>query len=302
VIGQPDFTGTARNQGGALPAANTLSDPEGICWDGKHLFIADSLNGRVLVYNGIPTVNNARADRVIGEPNFTTSWFPTLPASAEYFGNVQDVKSDGTRLFVADKGYHRVLIYNHLPRFNDPADVVIGQPNMAGYLPNQNGPAPTASSMDSPKALALAGGRLFVADTANFRVLIYNIIPTVNGAAADVVVGQPDFTSRTSACGPASFSGMALGVFCDGTRLYVSSSGNRVLVYNSIPTANGVAAEEVLGQRDLFTCDLLSPTAPATNANMLPYRLAGIPGGVPLLYVADAGQNRVLEFRCLLGP
>ena len=41
----------------------------------------------------------------------------------------------------------------------------------------------------------MAGGKLYVADTQDNRILIYNKIPTTNNAAADVVVGQPNFTS-----------------------------------------------------------------------------------------------------------
>jgi hypothetical protein len=42
------------------------------------------------------------------------------------------------------------------------------------------------------------GNKLFVADILNQRVLIFNSIPTSNGASADVVVGQPNFTSNSS--------------------------------------------------------------------------------------------------------
>ena len=40
----------------------------------------------------------------------------------------------------------------------------------------------------APRAVLAAGGRLFIADGGNDRVLIYNSIPTTNAAAADLVL------------------------------------------------------------------------------------------------------------------
>ena len=40
------------------------------------------------------------------------------------------------------------------------------------------------------------GQRLYVTDLGHNRVLIWNSIPTQNGQAADVVVGQPNMTSE----------------------------------------------------------------------------------------------------------
>ena len=44
----------------------------------------------------------------------------------------------------------------------------------------------------------LDGTKLFIADTRNNRVLIYNSIPTENNASADVVIGQPDMVSNSA--------------------------------------------------------------------------------------------------------
>jgi WD40 repeat protein len=44
-------------------------------------------------------------------------------------------------------------------------------------------------------AVSSDGVRLFVTDLGYNRVLIWNSIPTQNNQPADVVVGQPDFTS-----------------------------------------------------------------------------------------------------------
>src|ERR1035438_9238838 len=57
------------------------------------------------------------------------------------------------------------------------------------------GNPPNAKSMRGPQGVWIQNGRLYVADTGNNRVLIYNQIPTSNGAAANVVLGAPDFTT-----------------------------------------------------------------------------------------------------------
>ena len=49
--------------------------------------------------------------------------------------------------------------------------------------------------MRGPQGVWIQGGKLYVADTQDHRVLIYNSIPTSNGAAADLVLGQPNFTT-----------------------------------------------------------------------------------------------------------
>ena len=97
-------------------------------------------------------------------------------------------------LAVADTDHNRVLIWNRIPLTNNAnADVVLGQANFTSTaIPGQ---VPTAKSLRGPQGVWIQNGKLFVADTQNNRVLIWNSIPTQNGAAADVVLGQKDFTS-----------------------------------------------------------------------------------------------------------
>ncbi len=54
VYGQADFTSAQRNRGG-VAAANTLSEPLGMTFDGQdNLYLADFANNRVLVFNAPP--------------------------------------------------------------------------------------------------------------------------------------------------------------------------------------------------------------------------------------------------------
>ena len=64
-----------------------------------------------------------------------------------------------------------MLIWNTFPTRNfQPADVVVGQPDFTSATSNNGGI--TARSMTEPWAW-IGGGKLFVSDRNNFRVLIY---------------------------------------------------------------------------------------------------------------------------------
>ncbi len=108
--------------------------------------------------------------------------------SANGMRNPIGVATDGKILVVADTDNNRVLIWNSLPRANgQPADVVIGQ---ADFTHNGTKVPPTQTSLRGPEGVWLSNGKLFIADTQDNRILIYNKVPTANNAAADVVVGQ----------------------------------------------------------------------------------------------------------------
>src|SRR5262249_30492771 len=141
---------------------------------------------------------------------------------------------------------NRILIWNNISGLtnNANADVVIGQPDFKSVsIPGQ---VPNAKSLRGPQGVWIQNGKLFIADTQNHRVLIYNSIPTQNGVAADVVLGQKDFSTFvepdiSQARVDAQPTNMLnpVSVTSDGVRLYVTDLGhNRVLIWNRIPTSN----------------------------------------------------------------
>jgi len=279
VIGQADFTHGATS---VPPTAASLRGPQGVWMQDGKLYIADTQDNRVLVYNSIPTSNGASADLVLGQPNFTTSVEPDLTqaqaaTAANNMLNPVSVTTDGTRLYVTDLGYHRVLIWNSLPTENQqPADVEVGQINMTTSIPDNafsgtaattagqtgqetavmctvsNGtdsnskptyPTLCASTLSFPRYALSDGTRLFIADGGNDRVLIFNQIPTTNGASADLVLGQPDMITDVSSNDTDSLA-TPTSLAWDGTNLYVADTYNqRVLIYTeSTPNVpvNGV--------------------------------------------------------------
>ncbi len=278
VLGQTGFTSI---QQPIAISASSFRGPQGLWIQNGRLYVADTQNHRVLIWRSIPTQNNQAADIVLGQSNFTTAPEPNLTklstaAHATALLNPVSVTSDGTRLFVTDLGFERVLIWNSIPDSNQaPADVVVGEPDMDSTIeggndvtklcasngtdPNNNN-APTypkmcAGTLSFPRFALSDGQRLYVADGGNDRVLIYNSIPVQNGAPADVVLGQKDMLTdqvtdtedifnpnlqRSSADTIRTPTALAW----DGQNLYVADpSDRRVVVFtpeaNSVPV-NGI--------------------------------------------------------------
>jgi uncharacterized protein (TIGR03437 family) len=278
VIGQETFTSEDPNSSDTV-----VGGMSGLAYAADTLFVADSnqigaapSNNRVLLFGNLssqlpsPTaqlpynrkcpVCLGQATVVLGQPDFTTTT-ENLTPTQNGLRQPTAVASDGVHLVVADTGNNRVLIWNRIPTMNDqPADVVVGEPDFvsAGLPPNNT---PTAKSMRGPQGVWIQNGKLYVADTQNNRVLIYNQIPTTNGVAADVVLGEPNFTTATqpnlaaqTTSATASNLLNPVAVSSDGTHLFVTDLGyNRVLVWNSIPTSNGAAADVEIGQPDMVS-------------------------------------------------
>jgi len=259
VLGQSSFTANASN--GFSPTAQSLKGPQGV-WiqDGK-LFVADTGNNRVLIWNSIPTSNGQAADVVLGQKDFTTFVQPDLtkaklePKATTLLTPVS-VTSDGQRLYVADLGHNRVLIWNSIPTQNQaPADIVLGQPDMESAEANNVQPLCAAVGTDEegndifpdrcgatlnfPRFALSDGEKLFIADGGNDRVLVYNHLPTTNGAKADVVIGQVRDTANNTSdsafpddIASAGTVRTPTSLAWDGLNLYVTDPFNRrVLVF-----------------------------------------------------------------------
>jgi hypothetical protein len=267
IVGQQAFTAQSTNSSDTVIGAAS-----GLAYAADTLFVADSnrigatpINHRVLLFKNVstafpsPTAELAntsacpicvgQASVVLGQPDFTTTT-ENVPGTPNGLRLPTAVASDGVHVVVADTNHNRVLIWNSIPTINDqPADVVVGQPDFTSQ--GVPGNTPTAKSMRGPQGVWIQNGKLYVADTQNNRVLIYNKIPTTNGASADVVLGQPNFNSaiepdltqqKTSAT--ASNLLNPVSVTSDGIRLYVADLGyNRVLIWNSIPATNAAPAD-----------------------------------------------------------
>ena len=187
------------------------------------------------------------ADVVVGQPNMTAN---TAGHTASLLNDPSSVSVVNGSLLVADTGNNRVLIWNTIPTSNGtPANVVVGQPNL-----NTGTPGVLSSSLSAPIDAQSDGTRLIISDENNLRVLIWNTIPTSNGAPANLVLGQPDFISNSSSATSATTFCSPQYIAVGTTRLAITDGcNNRVLVWNSIPTANQTPPDVVLGQPDMVS-------------------------------------------------
>ncbi len=331
VLGQPDFTTNNSNL-----SQTGLRGPTGVATDGNILAIADTDNNRVLIWLRLPTRNGQPADVVVGQSDFTHNATSVPPTQTSLRGP-EGVWIQNGKLFIADTQDNRVLIYNRIPTSNNsPADIVVGQPNFTSFVQpdlTQKQPTTAANNLQDPTFVSSDGKHLFVTDFGQNRVLIFNSIPTSNGASADVAIGQPDLVSSvdnnsyttptfppaldsdnnpvgatpvlcqsngTDSAGTATFPtrcGRTLeyprSAISDGTRLFIADGGNdRVLVFNTIPTQSGAAPDVILGQPDEFSDDD-GENPDGTNAFQTPASLAW--DGTNL-YVSDTFNRRVVIY------
>jgi hypothetical protein len=175
-----------------------MVNPVSVTSDGRRLYVTDLGHNRVLIWNSIPTQNQTAADIAIGQPDMTSSIanyavkaendrlvkvlcepirqddqgndiFPSRCNATLSFPRY--ALSDGQRLFIADGGNDRVLVFNQVPtRTGESATYVLGQ---IGELLNQASDA--ADSLRTPMSLAWDGTNLYVSDTFNRRIMIYSV-------------------------------------------------------------------------------------------------------------------------------
>lgn len=238
-----------------------------------------------------------------------------------------DVTLDTTNstIYVADTQNNRILRWNSLtPAINAPANLVLGQGNFTSNKANRD-TTPDADSLNMPKGVHVAGTRVAVADTGNNRVLIWTSIPTTNGQAANIELGQEDkdddgnfFDEVLANQGEDQPDDDTLsaptGVFIDTTnsRIIVADDGNnRVLVWNTLTPANGASANLVIGQ--------VIPPAGGTSPFIYAFKNKdnpdndgdGVPDpdssslytptsifltAAPLFFISDRDNNRILIY------
>jgi hypothetical protein len=286
VIGQANFT---TNNSTLNQSTNYGTTSSVISSQGK-LAIGSQSAQRILIWNQVPAVNGAPADIVIGQPNFTSTNFGCTQSQMSFVEGVA-FTPDGTKMVAADAGNNRILIWNTVPTSNfQPADVVIGQTN---FTTSTSGVA--ADKLEYPSGLIITpDGKLIVSDMYNNRVLIYNSIPTTNGASADVVIGQTTFTTMSSGSGANGLNlPWYLTISQDGKLLIADHENNRVLVFNTVPTTNGASANVVIGQPDFTTIS----SGTSQNKFSYPIGVTAAPDGK--IAIAEYSNNRVVIYNSI---
>jgi len=335
VIGQANMSSNSCNRVLVVASANSLCFPIGVAVNNglpANLFVADSSNHRVLGY-ALPLATGMSASTVFGQGgSFTTQTCNKggLGPSSLCSATAIALNSSGN-LYLADTNNNRVLEYLAPLTTDTVADLVLGQSAFTSNGVN----FVDAVALNTPKGAAvdrsLNPNRLYVADTGNNRVLGYtNITALITGAAADIVIGQADMNSTQCDKGNIDSDGLPVpdnttlcnpkGLAVDSAgNLYIADTGNdRVLEYDqplapsgTCPSCSDAIADHVFGQADSFTTLNTPPPVTAVSANKcnntvpavggLNAKSLCLPEGVAVdslgnVYVADTGNNRVLEY------
>jgi DNA-binding beta-propeller fold protein YncE len=152
---------------------------------------------------------------------------------------------------------HRLYFLAHLAN-GENAENVLGQ---SDYV--SNGSASTQSGLSGEWGISYdsINNRLFVADTNNNRVVVFDASTSTiaNGENAENVLGQPDFTSTSSATTRSGLLG-EWGVLYDApdNRLFVGDTdNNRVLEFNFITLPSAAYDSNVGAPYD----DTLTPSS-----------------------------------------
>lgn len=352
VLGQSGFdTGYADTNvfGARFASASSMHIPGDVSFDpiGQRLFVADSYNARILVYELSGGVSSGQAATLVlgqaaldrGFEDLGFSYGDEVNRPNASFGcgvganacglNAPmglDYDPDNQRLFVADSGNNRVLIWDLSGGISDgmPADVVLGQKTLTDSQKNSQcgtGFGPTnPCGLDVPTDLVFepTSQQLFVVDSGNHRVVAFDLsLAPVSGMAASTALGQGTLSTRVPhlACDGVSRNTIdACGlkhpyhveVDGSGSRVFVYDAGaSRILVFDTaLGITTGMPAALVLGQQSFSdgasnsSCDGATSGEENTNACGL-----GVWAGRmefsstdQKLYVADSANHRVLGF------
>ena len=246
VLGQDNLSGTLKNRGGAIGPAG-LDCPYGIAVIEGNLHVADTQNRRVLIWEGVPEKDEPAVD-LIGQDDFfsgeenrgrgvgkdTLRWPHALASTGR------------GELILADAGNHRLMAWEQGSARGGAADILVGQENFgqAFELPYR---AQGPTRLRFPYGLVADSDRVFVADTANNRVLRWDA-PLGDRSAAVGVLGQHEFDSsgenRWEAVAPDTLC-WPYGLALWGDLLAIADSGNnRVVGWDLDPALKPSGAED----------------------------------------------------------
>lgn len=225
----------------------------------QRLFLVDNTTGQslpgrgsqIMVFDIHPDRIKTGADVlfVLGQPNANTK---TAGLAANHVARRLGVAVDevNQRLFVSDGSNNRILIFDISPdriATGMDASIVLGQKDFRSQEAGLN-----ARRLSRPGSLAFSptGERLFVSDSGNNRVLVFDVAPDrlQTFAAAIDVMGQPDFETASPRTDMRGFATGGLAYDDRTARLFIAEQVSRIehmriAVYDVSPSASLRAAE-----------------------------------------------------------
>ncbi len=276
---------------------NPFLAPRGAFIVNGKLFVSDTGQNRVFIWNEIPKSEYATPDVILGQQELVdTGRNSGGDADATTLMYPSGLWSDGNKLVVADAWNHRVLIWNSLPSKNgQPADIVLGQPDFKGNLPNFKGigKPPSARTLNWPYGVFSDGQSLWIADTGNRRVLYFKEFPNQNFAPADDVIGKSSFEERDYENNQAIWP-YSVKISPRGEMAITDTQYYRVLIWNNWRDGLSKEADIIIGQED-FDANGQNQYKLFPDANTLNwcYDTCFYKKG---LWVADTGNSRILWY------
>lgn len=290
VLGQSNFTTKV-----STTTISGLSNPQSLAFDhiNNRLFVGDYGNNRVLIFDTTQIVNGENAIYVIGQSNFTTATAVNATSSVSGVSGLA-VDLTNNRLFVSLSSYHRISIFDIGNIINgEDAVNVLGQANFSSITS-----LTSQSRLNNPSGLYYDANanRLFVADTSNNRVIVFDTLEIIDGEQAVGLIGQANFNTAISTTTQSStYYPQAVTYDTVNNKLFTSNYfSHRVTVHNaSTSDINSVGqnAIYIIGQTN-FELNISS-----TTRSSLFY-----PRGIffdtvnQKLYVSDSSNNRIMIF------
>jgi sugar lactone lactonase YvrE len=196
VIGQANFSNPSPichiTQSGLCFPADVAFDKAGNLW------VASEDGSRVTEYQP-PFTSGENASVVIGQPNFTASACNTTQDGL--CGPWSLTFDPSGNLWVLDGANNRILEYKPPFTNGESASIVLGQPDFtsSGCASTRSGICP----QEGGQIRSDKHGNIWESDTTDNRVIKFPLgSGFTNGEIASVVIGQPDFTTKTSTFPP----------------------------------------------------------------------------------------------------
>ena len=297
VLGQPDFYTEGPNANERGPEKGQYL-PTGVGIFENKLFIADAWNHRILVWNEVPQSSDVAPDYVLGQVDLSTTTENQggqVSALGMYWS--YGIGYISGWFYVTDTGNRRVLVWQGLPQPAQPPDLILGQDTPDLGLENR-GTGVAANTFRWPHALAGNESILYIADAGNHRILGWTPPPTED-RAANLVLGQPDFTQATEwpygKQGPQVLR-FPYAITLENNCLAVAdTANNRVLFWHNPPQEGAFhPADAVIGQPDFDANGENRWEQVVHDTLCWPY---GIHLHQGKLAVADSGNNRIMIWK-----
>ena len=251
----------------------------------------------VMIPSSYAFITNQIPELALGTTNLAGHPYSFLSSG----DNPSTFDSDGN-LWVAETDNNRIVKYpvDNLGMYGHYT-VALGQYNLATNDANKGGLS--SVSLNTPKGLTFdSSGNLWVADKGNSRILKYPATNLATGGAATVVLGQTDFTSKSSGTTATKFLDLRSLEFDSDGNLWVADKNNfRIVMFPAANLVTGGTATLVLGQPD-FTSKTKNT---GVNGGLASTSLDTVTGlafdSDGDLWVVDGGNYRVMKYENISG-